>query len=191
MWTVLLTAALAAPAGFELVGEGAGCRLYRGPADGGLAPARAECHWPEVAPTALEGLLARYDRYDELIPPVTRSVVVRTEGGRALVHQVAHTRGLAPREVLLWMERASSDGTARFRWTTAADQPLDLPPRHVRAPRNEGWWEVAAHPRGGAQVVHQVTYDPGGAVPAWLVRWAQVGGLREIMENVRGLAARD
>lgn len=190
MWILWLTAALAAPAGFAHVGDGAGCRLYRGPSDGGVAPARAECHWPEVDPRVLGALLARFERYDELIPPVTRSTVVRVVGDRALVHQVARTRGIAPREVLLWMERAASDGASRVRWTTAAELPLELPPRHVRAPRNEGWWEIAAHPQGGARVVHQVTYDPGGSVPGWVVRWAQVGGLREVMTHVRALAGR-
>jgi len=191
VWTLLLSLALAAPPGFEPVGEGAGCQLFRGPVHAdGTQPIRAECHWPDVAPRRLEGLLTRFDRLDELIPPVVRSEIVRTEGPRALVHQVAQVRGIAPRQVLVWMERTASDGAVRVSWVTASGERLDLLPRHVRAPRNDGAWEVAPHPDGGSRVVHEVTYDPGGSVPAWVVRWAQAGGLRDVMETVRAAASR-
>lgn len=190
VWTLWLGIALAAPTGFDLVGKGAGCQFYRAPVEeDGNQAARAECHWPEVPPERLAAWLGRFERYDELIPPVVRSEIVRVDGERSLVHQVARTRGLAPRQVLIWMQSRSSDASTRVGWTTATGEPLALAPRHHRALRNEGWWEVSAHPDGGAQVVHQVLYDPGGAVPAWVVRWAQVGGLREVMQNVRDVAA--
>lgn len=187
-WTVI--AALAAPPGFQHVKDVAGCELSQGPTEAdGVTPMLAACHWPEVDPARLSAMLARFDRYADYIAPVQSSEVVRQEGERALVHQLARTRGIAPREVLLWMEAVPVEGGGtRYTWTSDATLPLELQGNHVRAPRNDGWWEVAPHPEGGARVGHFVAYDPGGSVPDWIVRWAQTGGLSQVMSEMRAYA---
>jgi hypothetical protein len=130
-------------------------------------------------------LFSDFARYDQLIDAIVTSRVVRVEGARTLVHQVQHTRGISTREVLLWMQRTPVDAGWRFTWTTASQEPLDLPRGHVRAPRNDGAWEARPHPEGGLEVVHDIAYDPGGSVPGWVVRAAQTGGLAGVMGDVR------
>ncbi len=190
MLHLLATLALAEPpAGYVEVKRVHDCVLYKGPAeDDGVAPMRAECRWKDVDPDALIALLTDYEAYDDLIFGIDAARVVRVEGGRALVHQVQSTRGIATREVLLWMDTRRDGDAAVVSWVQASDEPLEVAPGHVRAPRNEGAWEVRPDPEGGARVVHRIAYDPGGDVPAWLVRWFQVGGMAQVMGDVRARA---
>ena len=94
--------------------------------------------------------------------------------------------GTAPRESLVWLAAApNASGSMTYTWTTAADEPLDLPDGAVRAPRNDGRWEI--HPRadGGVDVVFEIVYSPGGWVPDWLVRWCQTLGADRMMNEIR------
>lgn len=190
MISLLAALALAQPpADFVEMRREADCVLYKGPAEAdGTEPMVAECHWKEVDPARLIARLQDFASYGTLIPGVVSSVVVRREEPRALVHQVQATKGIAPREVLIWMVSEPLDGGARVAWTTAAAEALAVPEDHVRAERNDGAWEVTAHPDGGAAVVHRIAYDPGGSVPGWLVRWFQVGGMMGVMTHVREVA---
>ena len=190
MYTIALTLALAAPPGFTEVKSEAGCTLFRGPTEAdGVAPMRAECHWPEVAPEALITMLGDYAGYDEAIFAITRCEPLRVDGERTLVHQVQTTRGIATREVLLWMQTSEADGATIVAWSAATGEPLELAEGNVRAPRNEGAWEIAAHPDGGSRVVHRIAYDPGGSVPSWVVRQFSVNGMLQVMAEVRAKAA--
>ena len=186
MTPLLLAAALAAPPGFVEVKEAQGCALFKGPTEAdGVTPMHAECHWPEVDVAHLQSKLGDYAAYDELIFAITTSEPRRTEGGRTLVHQVQETWGISTREVLVWMSTTPVEGGVRYTWETAGSEPLEVPDGRVRSPRNEGFWEVGPHPEGGARVVHRVAYDPGGSVPDWVVRRAQVGGMLDVMKDVR------
>jgi hypothetical protein len=191
MSLLLITAAIAAPPNHTVVKETNGCILYAGPADtGGIAPMFADCHWPEVKPERLQGLLGTFDAYDAYIFAIASCTVLRTEGTRTLVHQVQTAPAIAQREVAVWMEAVTVPGGMRYTWENDPNEPLALSQGSIRAPRNTGYWEVTAHPDGGARVAHAVSYDPGGRVPAWLVRRFSVGGLDGVMTEVRDLAAK-
>lgn len=180
----LFAAALAGTADFEHVRDAEGCVIAMRPEAHELGAAmRATCHWPEVSAEALAGLLADYPRYTDYIGPITASEVRRRDGGRALVYQRHELFGIADREVLLWMWQEGS----RVRWTTA-DEPLVLARGSVRVPRNEGYWEVAPAPGGGAAVVHEIALDAGGSIPRWIVAMARTRGFVRVMGQVRAIA---
>jgi hypothetical protein len=149
----------------------------------------AECHWPDVEPTTLQNHLGTASGFKDLIYAIVVSEPVRIEGDRVLVHQVQTTKGIANREVLIWTRTDAIEGGKRFGWVTASDAVLKLGDGHVRAPRNDGYWEVSAHPDGGSRVAHRIAYDPGGSVPSWIVRWVSVGGMMQVMGEVRAKAA--
>lgn len=162
------------------------------PGPRGVRALRAECRWPEGRLDALVKMLSRFEAYAELIDPILFSTVVRVDGDRSLVHQRQATPGVADREMLLWMQVARfDDGGARISWDTASGEPLAMAPGSVRAAHNDGFWEVRRHPDGGLSVVHQVAYDPGGAVPSWLVTWFSGTGFRKLMARMRVFAATD
>jgi len=148
----------------------------------------ASCVWPDVDPDQLHILLADPTRYGELVYAIQSSVIVRREGGRTLVHQVQTAKGIAPREVMVWMSTERVDDATKYSWATAIDEPLIVAKGSVRSPRNEGYWLVGPAVGGGTQVDHHVAYNPGGSVPGWLVRWASVGGLSEVMAQVHATA---
>jgi hypothetical protein len=191
---VLLALALAASAdvgGFEPVREAAGCEISMRPESSVEGAAmRAECRWPEVDPARLVAMLSAYDRYSDFVYPISEARVVRVApDGRALVWQRQSMFGIADREVLLWMWREDRpDGSVRFSWTTASEEPLRMRPGSVRTPRNEGYWQVGRDPSGGATVVHEVALDAGGSVPRWLVALVRTRGFAKIMEDVRAAA---
>ena len=190
MMTLLLTAtALAAPPDHSPVKETNGCTLYSGPMDSdGNTPMFADCHWPEVDPVALQTMLRIWDAYDDYIFAIASCKILKTNDSRTLVHQVQTAPAIADREVAVWMEEIQVPDGARFTWKNDPSEPIELSKGSVRAPVNEGYWEVTQHPEGGARVAHAVHYDPGGRVPAWLVRRFSIGGLAGVMLDVRTLA---
>ncbi|NCG18284.1 MAG: hypothetical protein GWP91_04630 [Rhodobacterales bacterium] len=191
MWIALIAPAVAAaPPGYVVVKETAGCTLSKGPADpNGVAPMHASCHWPKVQLTRLQQMLAPADGYDELIFAINVCEIVRIEGDRTLVHQIQDIKGISARETLIWMHTETAGELTRYAWNTADDEPLELVHGNVRAAQNDGYWEVSAHPEGGTRVDHHIAYSPGGSVPSWVVRWVSTGGLAQVMEEVRAKAA--
>ncbi len=185
----VVSAALAAPAGFRQISEAVGCKIWLGPADAaGVAPMSAECVWPEVNAAKLGARLARVDGFGDLVFAIVAEKIVRVDGARTLVHQVQSAPVIADREVLLWMTTSHVGDCWRTAWKTAAEESLTLASGRVRTARNDGAWEVCVEPTGGARVVHDIWLDPGGSVPNWLVRRFQSGGLTDVLTAVRGKA---
>lgn len=58
-------------------------------------------------------------------------------------------------------------------------------PGVVRMPFLRGRWSIQPIDHGHAQVTYQVTADPGGRLPAWLVRRGTLGTLPDVIERVR------
>jgi len=187
---LFLAAAFAAPPeGYTLQKETDDCVLFAGPPNAqGIAPMYAECHWPDVDPEKLQELLGVWDAYDKYISAIESCRIVKIEGSRTLVHQLQTAPAISDREVVVWMEKIPVEGGFRFTWQNDPSEPLDIAKGNIRPPKNAGFWEVTAHPESGSFVQHQVTYDPGGRVPAWLVRTFSVSGLAGVMSDVRGLA---
>ena len=187
---LFLAAAIAAPDGYSQAKETGDCTLFTGPADdSGIAPMFTECHWPEVDPAYLQGLLGVWDAYDKYIFAIESCTILKTEGNRTLVHQVQSAPAISNREVAVWMQKTEVDGGFRFTWKDDPSVALTLAKGNIRSPKNEGYWQVTAHPESGAVVQHAVHYDPGGRVPSWLVRRFSIGGLSDVMRDVRAMAA--
>jgi len=186
MTLLLLSAALAAPPGYKVTKTTNDCELMLGPAEAdGVVPMRAECHWPEIPPDAFHAAVGNFAIHGELWSTVPVCEVVRTEGGRTLTHQVHQSNGISDRELMLWLETVEVEGGYRHQWTRAVDEPLEPAKGNVAAARDDGYCEGVAHPDGGTQVNYQLSYDPGGKVPGFLVRWFQTSGLAGIMEDLR------
>jgi len=75
--------------------------------------------------------------------PLSDTRVERVESNRSLVFQRHEVPGTAPRETLVWLTaEANSAGSICYTWTTAAEEPLTLSDDALRAPRNDGLWEI-------------------------------------------------
>jgi hypothetical protein len=180
MWLLGLSVAFAAPPGYRVtktVDAGA-CELSLGPAESdGVVPMRAECWWPDVTLDTFNQKMARYGEHDDYFQAVVTSDVRSASGDRTLVWQQHHSSGISDREVMLWMKHSNEGGFDRYGWTLATDQKLAVQSGNVAAVRDDGYWEAAAHPKGGIRVNHTLIYGPGGSVPGFIVRAFQTGGL--------------
>lgn len=181
----LLSTALAAPPGFHVSETYEGCELSLGPADAsGVIPMHAECHWPELSPATFKAAMSRFEDHAKVWSSVQSSTAVRTEGARTLARQVHLSKGISNREVMMWLEGVDVDGGWRFQWTKAAE-PFTLTDGYVLPSKDDGFCQGTAHPDGGLSVVYQLSYDPGGSVPGFLVRWFQTSGLEAIVHELR------
>lgn len=179
MITILLvTAALAAPEGYKVSKEGDGCKYYTGPVTAdGIVPIRAECHWPDIKLEVADKVLTNWNEHDNVFGTVDVSETVRQDGARALVHQTHVTKGISPRDVMMWGTKTPINGGFKYAWNKADGEPLTLPDGHVATAHHEGFWQVTPAADGGVDVVHELIYDPGGSVPGFLIRWFQTSGL--------------
>ena len=90
---------------------------------------------------------------------------------------------VSDRDYTMWIRRTPGDGVDRITFQTAPELGPPPDPDHVRIPIVQGAWEF--RPDGtGTQITYTVYSEPGGAVPAFVVRGAQVD---EALENVRHL----
>lgn len=92
----------------------------------------------------------------------------------------------------IWIERDPA-GTVHLKMHTAND--LGPPPaeKHVRIPIIRGEWTLVPRPEGGARVTFQCFSEPGGSVPAFVVRGAQqdqvVSDVRRVLAKAEAQAA--
>lgn len=180
-----------AESAFELVRDDGTCLIARRDrTDTTPSAMRATCTWPDVERARLDGLLADFEGYEDLIWVVDQSTVRERRDDRALVYQLQQMWGMADREVLLWAWSEDVPSGRRHVWTTASDEPLELGRGAVRTPINEGVWEVVDNPDGpGVRVTHEIAVDAGGTpLPEWLLRFVRTRGFARVMDEVRAHA---
>ena len=165
------------------------CTYFMGERESdGVTPLRVECVWDHIDPDKIDALFGQVAGYDAFIWAIEDTRQVSVDGARSLVWQRHSVPGTAPREVQLWMETQPTEaGGMRYSWTTAGT-PFSLGKGAIRAPRNDGYWEVSVG-EAGIEVVLQASYNPGGWVPDWLVRWCQTIGAERMMNDIQSLAA--
>jgi len=184
LWT-LSVALAAAPSGYKETKRAHDCVLYVGPKESdGVVPVYAECTWPDVNPQVFDQVFSDWGSHDELFSTIVSSEVIRKEGAASVVRQVHQSSGISDREVILLGSRAEVDGGLRYHWTKSTD-PLTPAQGNVATAKSDGAWWIAPAEGGGVRVKYELRYDPGGSVPGFLVRWFQVGGVAQVLEDLR------
>jgi len=189
---ILASLSEAAPSGYRVTKANTnGCELSLGPTEkDGVIPMRAECVWPEISIDKFNGAMADLDKHDDYWETVVDSTVRRVDGERSLVFQKHRSKGINDREILLWMTHKQVDGYDRYSWTKATGEPITVTKGNVETARSDGYWQAKAEPSGGIRVVHTLSYDPGGSVPGFLVRWFQTSGLEANVADLRKALAK-
>jgi len=181
---LLVAAGLTTPPDFQELRQDESCRYLVSETPESWPTLRAECLWPQVAPSALTRLLGDWASYARHFSTIASSEVVGPMGAATAVHHVHTAPLMADREALLlfWQEPAGT-GQA-FRWTLAPGQPPAARGR-VALARDTGHWTVAPNPDGpGSLVVSELAYDPGGRVPDALVHWFQQVGVAAFVDEL-------
>lgn len=184
---LVMTSLAADPVAFEPLHTEGGCAYARSVSTSDSLPIlRAECHWPEVSPASLHGLLGDWGGHQLIWSMVASSHIIEQSERDALVVHVHEAPVMVDREILLRMWVEEVPGGHVYRWTRAEPQP---PPSEGRVgvEVDDGMYTILAD-GAGTHLVTTLRYDPGGSIPSALVGWFQVLGMPRFLEELRGAA---
>jgi ribosome-associated toxin RatA of RatAB toxin-antitoxin module len=177
--------------GWQAVSERDGLRLYNRAVPGAAVPAALARVRIEVPPARLFAVITDYDRFAGFVPYVTRSQVVRREAGLRRVSQHLRFPGPVADRHYVIESRDSVTSSPRERWRiewrlvpekniTASDETGITPNAFT------GYWELTPVAGGTAtDAIYSLHFDPGGALPSWLVTFAMNRYLPKVIDAVR------
>jgi hypothetical protein len=145
----------------------------------------------QVRITAAQALEGIWKVVTELPPPPSvksRRVLKRTDDELVVYDQIA-TPVVSDRDVTLRMYKVVRPDAfeMRFESTDAYGPPPD--PKYVRLPVVRGAWTIVAVP-GGTRLTYVCYAEPGGSIPAFMVRGAQKDQIpidvERVLSHLRG-----
>lgn len=111
--------------------------------------------------------------YDPTEPDLKARKVLSEDGGVRVTWEEIAPAVVSPRDYVLnqTVERTPTTCTMRYRSTTDAAAPVRR--EFVRITKLWGSWHFEALPAGGVRVTYTSFSDPGGSIPAFLVKGPQ------------------
>jgi ribosome-associated toxin RatA of RatAB toxin-antitoxin module len=184
---VLVAADPARAAEWEWLSDKDGLLIERRPVNGSSFPeVRATAKSP-LPPAAVFETLWKQREYPEFIPHLKRLDVLSDVGDdRVTYEQVAVPLG-RDRDYTVRLRRRVDLWTQRYEILFASANEVGPPPdgRHERVRSIRGRWTVEPDPGGTGSVVrYEVQTDPGGVIPAWIVKRAQRGAVADLVRAV-------
>lgn len=180
------TAAAAAHAddGWRVMRERNGITLERHSVEGSrYFEYRVRAH-TTVAPTiAIERLWGGIG--DERSPTVKNRTVLKRAEDELVVYDQIHAAVVSDRDVVIRIRKAA-DGHGGFEVQFESTAEMGPPPAagYVRLPMVRGNWRIDPAPEGGSNIAYRCYSEPGGAIPAFLVRGAQQDSTLDEFERV-------
>ena len=114
-------------------------------------------------------------------------ILRQTSDGGEFVYQSYRKTPFFQREVVLAISSEPIPDGRRFSWRKASDQSA-LTGTRIEIDRTENLWEVT----GSAEhchVVLELSFAPGGNVPAFLIDWLQGAGVKDQLGELRRYAS--
>jgi len=107
-------------------------------------------------------------------PPVQERRFLKREAADIVFYDKVKTPVVSDRDYTMRIRRVTSGDVRRleFQTTTEFGPPPD--PAYVRMPYVKGFWQVTPGPDGGSIVRYEVYSEPGGSIPAFVIREPQV-----------------
>jgi ribosome-associated toxin RatA of RatAB toxin-antitoxin module len=181
-------------AGWQAVSARDGLRLYNRAVPGAAVPAALARVRIEVPPARLFAVITDYDRFAEFVPYVTRSQVVRREAGLRRVSQHLRFPGpVADRHYVIESRDTitpSPQERWRVEWRLVPEKDLAASGETGITPvAFTGYWELTPVAGGAAtDAIYSLHFDPGGALPSWVVTFAMNRYLPKVIDAVRARA---
>jgi hypothetical protein len=184
----LLLASAVASASWTVTDQEHDCTFYRGEVEAsGATAVRVVCDW-DVPPADLSAVLSQPGTHAGIFSSLGEAETISRAGPLERVRQVHVARGATDREVVVDIRTTDVPEGKRFAWTKARDQSARRTDG-VEPDLTDGFWEVTD--RGGrSHLVYEIRYLAGGRVPALLVRWFQVSGIKGVIGDLRGFMDR-
>ena len=122
---------------------------------------------------------------DERSPTVKHRTVVRRADDELVVYDQIHAAVVSDRDVTIRIRR-SGDAARGFDIAFESTAELGPPPAagYVRLTVVRGSWRIEPAPDGGSNIAYRCYSEPGGAIPAFLVRGAQQDSTLDEFERV-------
>jgi hypothetical protein len=122
---------------------------------------------------------------DERSPTIKHRTVVRRADDELVVYDQIHAAVVSDRDVTIRIRR-SGDAARGFDIAFESTAELGPPPAagYVRLTAVRGSWRIEAAPDGGSNIAYRCYSEPGGAIPAFLVRGAQQDSTLDEFERV-------
>ncbi len=122
---------------------------------------------------------------EERSPTIKRRTVVRRADDELVVYDQIHAAVVSDRDVTIRIRR-SGDAARGFGIDFESTAELGPPPAagYVRLTVVRGSWRIEAAPDGGSNIAYRCYSEPGGAIPAFLVRGAQQDSTLDEFERV-------
>jgi hypothetical protein len=133
-----------------------------------------------VAPAALADFL--WKSFETNHPPVAERRFLKKEPGEIVFYDKIKTPVVSDRDYTMRIRRVSEGDSRKLVFQTVTEFGPPPDPDYVRMPITQGAWEMSPDPNGGSIVRYWVYSEPGGSVPAWIIRDPQV---KEALEDFR------
>ncbi len=176
--------AVQADDGWRMVRDRDGITLERRSVEGSrFYEYRVRAHTTVSPPVAVERIWSGIG--DERSPTVKHRTVVRRAGDELVVYDQIHAAVVSDRDVTIRIHK-SADGRGGFDISFESTAELGPPPAagYVRLPLVRGSWHIEPAAEGGSNIAYRCYSEPGGAIPAFLVRGAQQDSTLDEFERV-------
>ncbi|MCU1281556.1 MAG: hypothetical protein JWM53_5102 [bacterium] len=122
---------------------------------------------------------------DERSPTVKHRTVVHRAEDELVVYDQIHAAVVSDRDVTIRIKKAR-DGRGGFEIAFESTADMGPPPAagYVRLPVVRGDWRIEPTSDGGSDIAYRCYSEPGGAIPAFMVRGAQQDSTLDEFERV-------
>lgn len=121
-----------------------------------------------VAPDVIAAGL--WQVFENAYPPVAERTFISRDTNEIVFHDKVKTPVVSDRDYTLRASRFVDGDVLKITFQTAPEAGPPPIPGYVRMPMVRGGWEVRSDGNGGSLVRYEVYTEPGGMVPALLVR---------------------
>jgi hypothetical protein len=170
--------------GWRTVHDKGGVTLERRPVDGSrYYEYRVRAHTTVAPAIAVERIWSGIG--DERSPTIKHRTVVQRADDELVVYDQIHAAVVSDRDVTIRIRR-SGDAERGFDIAFESTAELGPPPSagYVRLTVVRGSWRIEPAPEGGSNIAYRCYSEPGGAIPAFLVRGAQQDSTLDEFERV-------
>jgi len=180
----LFSGAVRADDGWRVMRDRDGITLERRAVEGSrFYEYRVRAHTTVNAAVALERIWSGIG--DERSPTIKHRTVVRRADDELVVYDQIHAAVVSDRDVTIRIHK-SGDARGGFDITFESTSDVGPPPAtgYVRLAAVRGSWRIEPAADGGSNIAYRCYSEPGGAIPAFLVRGAQQDSTLEEFERV-------
>lgn len=175
---------------WKLVSDADDIRVYRRPSvTSSIDEVRIEATFRTTMPVFLD-IISDVSRYSEWVYKCSEARTISEDSGNGLVYyaRTAFPWPLQDRDLIIHSTQ-SVDPTTSIVTSTSVAQPKTIPASNgiVRISRYNSVWKIIPVTESLIRIDYQVTTDPGGILPDWVVNLGITSGPRKTMERLASL----